>query len=180
MICEKCKIRDANIIYTEVVNGVKSEHNLCSTCAREMDLGPYSAIFEGEFPLGKLLSSLFGIGSAGSDEESKSSIACPTCGTTYAEFVKNSRFGCSDCYHVFDLLIGEKIKNLQSSDSHKGKVPKMAALRQKPDVTKQGEVKLSAEQQVGELKRRLKAAITVENYEEAARLRDEIHRLEDN
>ena len=30
MLCEKCKIREANIKYTEIINGVKTEHNLCS------------------------------------------------------------------------------------------------------------------------------------------------------
>lgn len=60
MLCEKCGIREANIKYTEVFNGVKTEHNLCAQCAKEMDLGPYSALIEGEFPLGKLLSKPFG------------------------------------------------------------------------------------------------------------------------
>ena len=58
MLCERCGIREANIQYTEVINGVKKEHHFCAQCAKEMDFGPYSAIFDGEFPLGKLLSGL--------------------------------------------------------------------------------------------------------------------------
>lgn len=42
MLCERCKIREANIQYTEVINGVKTEHNLCAQCARELDFGPLS------------------------------------------------------------------------------------------------------------------------------------------
>ena len=61
MLCERCKIREATIKYTEIVNGVKTEHNLCSHCAKELDLGQYSAILEGDFPLGKLLSGLLGL-----------------------------------------------------------------------------------------------------------------------
>ena len=38
MLCEKCKIREANIILTEVVNGIKTEHNLCSQCASQTQL----------------------------------------------------------------------------------------------------------------------------------------------
>ncbi len=115
MLCEKCRIREANIKYTEVMNGVKTEHNLCSQCAQEMDFGPYSAIIEGEFPLGKLLSSLLGLQPSAARQQKMDEVACPTCKTTYEEFVENSRFGCADCYHVFDLLIGEKIKKLQES-----------------------------------------------------------------
>ena len=36
MLCERCGQREANIRYTEVINGVRSEHNLCSQCAREI------------------------------------------------------------------------------------------------------------------------------------------------
>ena len=30
MLCERCKIREANIQYTEIVNGVKTEHHFCA------------------------------------------------------------------------------------------------------------------------------------------------------
>ena len=49
MLCERCKIREANIQYTEVINGVKTEHNFCAQCAKEMDFGPYSAILTASF-----------------------------------------------------------------------------------------------------------------------------------
>lgn len=179
MICEKCKVRDANIMYTEIVNGVKSEHNICSQCAKDMDLGPYSAIFDGEFSLGKLLSSLLGVNMAENENATNIGIACPNCGTSYDEFVKNSRFGCADCYNVFDLLLGDKIKNLQISDQHKGKIPKMVPTARKTQVTPLGEVKLSDDEEVENLRRKLKAAIAEEDYEEAAKLRDMIHGLED-
>ena len=121
MICEKCRIREANIKYTEVIGGVKTEHNLCSQCAQEMDFGQYSAIFDGEFPLGKLLSGLLGLSSPASRPQKAEEVVCPNCKTSYEEFISNSRFGCADCYHVFDLLIGEKIKKLQENASHTGK-----------------------------------------------------------
>ena len=54
------KIRETNIQYTEVVQGMRTEHHFCTQCAKELDFGHYSAIFDGEFPLGKLLSSLLG------------------------------------------------------------------------------------------------------------------------
>lgn len=123
MLCERCKIREANIQYTEVINGVKTEHNFCAQCARELDFGPYSAIFDSDFPLGKLLSGLLGIGGE-QKEDMAHQVVCPTCKTSYEEFIGNSRFGCPDCYGVFDLLISDNIRQMQGSDSHKGKHPR--------------------------------------------------------
>ena len=47
MLCERCKIREASIQYMEVINGVRTEHHFCTQCAKEMDFGAYSAIFDG-------------------------------------------------------------------------------------------------------------------------------------
>ncbi len=189
MLCERCKIREANIQYTEVIGGVKTEHNFCAQCAKELDFGPYSAIFDSEFPLGKLLSGLLGVMS--DEEEQKApQIVCPTCKTSYEEFIKNSRFGCPDCYGIFDLLIAENIKQLQGSDTHKGKRPanrrKIEPMSfQRKRVPEDGEdpVRQATEpvvdpaEQIRILDARLKEALVQEEYEIAAQCRDEIRRL---
>lgn len=182
MLCEKCRIREANIKYTEIINGMKKEHNLCSQCAKEMDFGPYSAILEGEFPLSMLLSSLLGLSDsdAAARQQKTEEVICPTCGTTYEEFIKNSRFGCADCYHVFDLLIGEKIKKLQDNASHTGKQPKMRAGKPpEAAVSSKGEMQFTREEQIRQLERRLKAALEAEDYEQAAVCRDQIRALKE-
>ncbi len=181
MLCEKCKIREANIKYTEVINGVKNEHNLCAQCAKEMDLGHYSAIFDGEFPLGKLLSALLGLEESSQKEDKLQQIMCPSCKTTYQEFVENSRFGCPDCYGVFDLLIGDKIKKLQGNGTHIGKKPKYQKIEA---LTREGEAgqpfaepELSRDEQLEILKAKLQEAVLKEEYQLAARYRDEIRSL---
>lgn len=180
MLCEKCKIREANIKYTEVLNGSKTEHNLCSQCAQEMDLGQYSAIIEGEFPLGKLLSSLLGLSATSLRPQRMEEVVCPTCGTTYEEFIENSCFGCGDCYHVFDLLIGEKIKKLQENSIHTGKQPRMKApTRTVSAVSSKGDMEFSQEEKIKLLENQLKTAIREENYEEAAVCRDKIKALKE-
>lgn len=200
MLCERCKIREANIQYTEVVNGVKTEHNFCAQCARELDFGPYSAIFDSDFPLGKLLSGLLGIGGE-QKEEMGHQVVCPTCKTSYEEFIKNSRFGCPDCYGVFDLLISDNIKQLQGSDTHKGKHPryhqKMAAGAgiaseaagangagmpgtaygtAAPSATGDPE---EIQEEIRVLQARLQEALKHEEYEMAAKYRDKIRELKE-
>ena len=191
MLCERCGIREANIKYTEIVNGVRTEHNFCAQCAREMDLGQYTAILDGEFPLGKLLSGLLGIQDYEEDADQRVNVACPTCHTTFEDFVENSRFGCPDCYGVFDLFIGDKIKQLQGSENHKGKRPKF----QSPSEQKRQEEigadlgaidengnpgedpKGQIQDQILRLEVRLKEALREEDYETAAVCRDQIKAL---
>ena len=203
MLCERCKIREANIQYTEIANGVRTEHNYCAQCAKEMDFGPYSAIFEGEFPLGKLLSGLLGVPGEEAEEEKTGQIICPTCGTSYDDFVKNSRFGCADCYSVFDLLIHDKIKQLQGNVRHTGKHPKFQKIKADPfhlasrdqpekgaaDMTSVSQeeqtlntdaaVENETQLQIRKLEARLREAVRAEEYEIAAECRDQIRALKE-
>lgn len=188
MLCERCKIREANIQYTEVINGVKTEHNFCAQCAKELDFGPYSAIFDSDFPLGKLLSGLLGVGES-QEHQRTHQVICPTCGTSYEEFVKNSRFGCGDCYGVFDILISDNIKQLQGSDTHKGKTPRYHFRRDQdtfsvgaPAGEEDGRDQVAGQQagqeeQLRILEAKLKEAIAKEEYEMAASYRDQIRSL---
>jgi protein arginine kinase activator len=181
MLCERCGIREANIRYTEIRNGVKTEHNYCSVCARELNFGPYSALIDGDFPLGKILSGLLGQPAATGQEDELSEISCPTCGTTYREFIDNSCFGCADCYHVFDPLIGEKIRKLQDSGTHTGKVPKMRpAAGSTSTVNQSGDLAFPTEEKIRQLNRQMQDAVKREDYEKAAECRDQINALKKN
>ncbi len=182
MLCERCKIREANIQYTEVINGTRTEHNFCAQCARELDLGQYSAIFDGEFPFAQFLSALLGAEVPDRKQDKYQQIACPTCGMTYEEFVNNSCFGCADCYNVFDVLIHDNIKQIQGSDCHTGKRPLyqetgggQAEGTEKETSPAGGDV--PAEERIRALERQLKDALRMEEYETAARCRDEIRAL---
>lgn len=181
MLCEKCGVREANIRYIEVVNGVKTEHYLCSECAREMDFSEYSAVFDGDDPIGRLLSGLLGVQLAvhPKKEEEWDQICCPACHTSYSEFVENSRFGCAQCYEVFDLLMRENVKKLQGSDTHTGKRPKFG--RKAEEVPKEAveKAELTPEEELKILQSKLKDAVSEEEFEEAARYRDAIRSLKE-
>lgn len=184
MICERCKIREANVQYTEVINGVKKEHHFCAQCAKEMDFGVYAAIFDGEIPLSKLLSGLLGIEDTNQVPDKLHQIVCPTCGTSYDEFVRDSRFGCGDCYSVFGPLLEDSLKQLQGSLIHTGKTPlfqqgdQPAGLRagRKESGVKE-EVPSDQEKEIFQWEAKLKEALRMEDYETAADCRDRIREL---
>jgi protein arginine kinase activator len=174
MLCEKCNSNEATIHYTEVINGVKNEHHLCSECAKDVDLGYYSELFDGEFPFANLIKGILsgsGLGQKNEDVNPLSQVVCTKCGMTYEEFTKEGRFGCAECYNVFGPLIVDNIKKIQGSSSHTGKRPSSSVQGNAVHETGKPENRLEILQQ------QLQNALKIEEYEEAARIRDEIKLL---
>jgi len=184
MLCENCHKNEATFHYRETINGVSTEHHLCAACAANTDSSNYTSILDA-FPftqlLGSLLGSIAGAGEALKEQDDNSKMVCPTCKMSYSEFVKNSIFGCPDCYDVFGLLITDKLKKLHGSDTHIGKRPlAYSDTAVKTDDNKNNiqtddaASKADITGQVEVLRRKLKEAVAIEDYEEAARLRDKI------
>lgn len=194
MLCERCKKREATILYREFgMNGERTELHLCESCARKMNIGSDLADFEDDLSFGVMLSAFF----TGQSEEKKvdyDRVICPDCKTRYTDFVRQSRFGCPSCYEVFDVLMRDNIKQLQGSDIHKGKRPKYG-LRMRPEsearemavnegseketsVAPASSPEVERRIQIRGLRVQLNAAVREENYVRAAEIRDRIRALE--
>ena len=155
MLCQYCKQNEATTHYKQTINGQTTELHLCPACAAKLTGnmtggGFFSGLFSSPF-------SAFDNGFALSGGRT-----CPTCGLTESELRRTGRVGCGACYEQFADILTPYIKKLQGATAHVGAVP----------------AQNTAEDPVKRLKERLKAAISDENYEEAAQLRDEIRRLE--
>lgn len=90
---------------------------------------------------------------------------CPVCKMTFEEFRSTGRLGCPRDYEVFKEELAPLLKSIHGSVRHMGKVP-----RRLPADTR-------AQTQVMQLRQELQQAIAVEDYERAARLRDQIDAL---
>ncbi len=185
MLCENCHKNEATFHYRETINGVSKEHHLCASCAANTDSSNYTSILDA-FPfsqlIGSLIGSIAGAGEALKEQDDNSKMVCPTCKMSYSEFVKNSIFGCPDCYDVFGLLITDKLKKLHGSDTHIGKRPlaysdTAGGDEEDKTVTSNAASKADITGRVEVLRRKLKEAVAIEDYEEAARLRDKINIL---
>jgi protein arginine kinase activator len=158
MICDICQKNSATVHLTEIVNDKVVEMHICQACAsfkaEELNV---------QFNISDFLGGLAGTESLRAD---KQSLRCKSCGFSYEDFKKKGRLGCSRCYSVFKQQLLPLLKKIHSSARHVGKVPGKA--RQK----------VSLELDVQELRKRLMRAIKLEEYEEAASLRDKIRKLE--
>ncbi len=162
MKCQKCGKYEANTHITEIINGKKSEMFLCQSCAQLADDKPsYFTGFETDF--NNLFSSLWPISKATSIPVP---LKCPNCGTSLSDIQKSGRFGCSECYTVFFDYIKKPLKEIHGNTKHVGKVPKRVLNNLK-------ETNL-----INQLKEELESAVKLQNFEEAAVLRDRIKDLE--
>ncbi len=160
MRCEICQNREATVHLTEITNGVRTETHLCEHCATEQGIAVKSHI-----PINELLSGLLSV--QPSDEElagmADREMSCPHCGFTLEQFREKAVLGCPNDYEVFEKSLLPLIKKAHDGKSHHcGKVPSRV-----PEDSKR-------QLRLAQLRRRLDEAVRSEDYELAAKLRDEI------
>jgi protein arginine kinase activator len=174
MLCDRCQKRDAKILYTEIINGVKKEQHLCEECATDYtSFQMEKPLMNSDLTLGDLLSTLLDTYTTADKKktgEPAPSVTCESCGTTYEEFIQKGRFGCAHCYESFHEQLGKTFKGIQGSDIHNGKRPKGF-------VTASSEHIMKDFTEIEKLSVKLQEAIEKEEFEDAARLRDLIKQM---
>lgn len=173
MLCDRCKTKDAKVLYTEIINGIKTEQHLCEECATDYtSFQMEKPLLNSDMTLNSLLSTLLGAyqnKTANKSGEKKKDLICEGCKTSYDEFLQRGRFGCSKCYKSFNAELGKTLRGIQGAEAHTGKRPK-GYVSHTGSILKD----LSEEER---LAFELQKAIEKEEYEEAARLRDLIRTL---
>lgn len=162
-MCEDCGKKPATFHMTEIINGKSKESHLCEECASKND----DFNFNPSFTIQNLLSGLLDMpNEADYKPEYIEDITCENCGTTYEEFKRNSKFGCSKCYDSFREKLEPLLKKIHGHDTHIGKFPKRTG----------GAIKIKKD--IDTLRKKLEKAVSDEEFELAAKLRDEIRNLQ--
>ena len=156
MQCMICKQNEAKVHLTQIVEDKMQKVDLCQECAEKKGVNDPAGFSLADLLLG--LGASQEMAQAGGGEE----IACPNCGFTQSDFKKAGRLGCSDCYRTFAEGLEGLLKTMHKGTKHVGKTP--VALKQSHDLSE----RLKA------LQKKLDRAISEENFENAAHLRDEI------
>ena len=172
MKCERCHQREATIHLSQTFQGKTVEQNLCETCARELGLETnFDSMFNDLFGQSLLGSNVFnttgGIPAFG--KPVTRDLACSHCGLTYEEFRKTGLFGCSHCYEAFADRLDQVFRRVQGGTRHVGH--KLSAPAGHAEQQLQ-------QQRLADLRTRQQQAVKEENYELAAKLRDEIKAIE--
>lgn len=155
MLCQLCDLRPATIHITEIVKDQKKVLDLCEECAQKKGLA------HGTGAIPSLLASLVG------ERAPAAATRCPDCGITFDEFRAKGRFGCPRDYEVFAAELAPLLEKIHAAKAHVGRLPGGVL----PDAGR--------EQLLRRLRRDLTRAVAEEQYEEAARIRDEIRQAEE-
>jgi protein arginine kinase activator len=157
--CKRCS-KPATLHITEIRSGAVQELHLCESCAQQYlnqdqdqdeagEPSEQSAAKEGE-----------------SANEEFDHLVCPNCGITFREFRQQGRLGCPHDYIAFAKELKPLLENIHNDTQHTGKFPKRA-----PHASQ-------LQYRLIKLRSELRSAIDEEEYETAARIRDEIQSLE--
>jgi protein arginine kinase activator len=156
--CQKCH-NPATLHITEVLGENQFEElHLCEQCANKY-------LYEPQQKMGA------NKGAAVEAREGEEGLfnqnECPHCGIKFVEFRNTGRLGCPHDYQAFREELVPLLENIHGEVRHCGKVPHR--LPQSKEM----------ESELMHLRNRLKQAVTKEDYEEAAKIRDSIKRLEE-
>jgi protein arginine kinase activator len=156
--CDKCG-KPATVHLTEIADGEKIEKHLCEDCAASEGI-----TVKANLPISQLLED-FILQSAGREETAD--LKCDVCGLSFGEFRQRGVLGCPNDYDAFSEALDPMLKQAQEGTvQHMGKLPRRGG---------SGQQKHAA---VLRLRAELKKAITAENYEKAAELRDRLKEME--
>ena len=138
---------------TTVINGESTTRHLCRDCLKKYKAGDLQAV------LAAVLANM------ASKTAQTPDIVCPRCGEKYAEFQKTGMLGCAECYHAFRRELTPIITRMQGRAQHAGRRPPVS------------EEEKARQTHMEELRALMEAAVAEENFEEAARLRDELRSM---
>ena len=191
MLCDNCGKREANVRYSENINGRRKELNLCEECSKKLgitnmnfnmpiDFSSFFGEFMEDFATPDFIPLLNQV----------KTLKCDQCGYTFDDIVNTGKLGCGNCYSVFEERLDPIIKRIQGSNKHVGRIGKIiddritkkheevnkTSEKQESNI-KENETKSEKQNKLEKLQEELKQAIKEERYEDAAKIRDQIKNL---
>jgi protein arginine kinase activator len=167
MLCEDCRQRVSTIIHVEKSGGEKRAVRLCQMCVEKRGI-PVPVLrnpIRVETILMDVLDHLDEDGTFDPRDLSDSEI-CTACGWSFGNLRETGLLGCPHCYSSFENKLMVLMQELHGSDSHLGKVYSDDGHR------------LDDEEDETILKAALEEAISMEEFEYAAQIRDRLRQIQ--
>ena len=174
MLCQQCGKNQATTFIKKNINGHITEQHLCQSCAAKQGLGSPLGWFQlggVDFGLDNFWGSLFAeptVRAVPAAAEQR----CTFCGRTFSQLAQTGKAGCATCYATFYDRLLPSLQRIHGQTRHVGKQPG------KPTVPVTLSGKSDVQSKIAALKKQLNQCIERQEYEQCARLRDEIRQLQ--
>lgn len=162
MVCQNCERSEATTHIKRLVNGDTAETHLCADCAAHLGYGDFFSGFG--LNLGELFGGILENGLP--EAKSAKTLRCSKCGCSFEDIVRDGKLGCAQCYTTFYDKLLPSLQRIHGRIEHNGKVSEIA------------EKSTKKKSRLEQLREDLNAAIEEQNFEQAAKLRDEIKGME--
>ena len=159
MKCQNCN-NTATVHLTEIKGGKKIEKHLCEQCAAQNE----GLAVKSHTPINELLTNFVLAHSGMATKEQAGQ--CDACGMSWSEFRQTGLLGCEHDYSQYEKDLTPLLQRAHEGATHHiGKVP-----------TRRGAsgVPMKRQIDVSKLRKELARAVESEDYERAAKLRDQI------
>ncbi len=160
---KQCSVCSKPAVYhvTVLKNGDVKELHFC-----EMHFHDYMEKPQTKSPVEAFVESLLPDSDLDERAAEDEQLICPNCGISYREFREKGRFGCPHDYETFRVRLLPLLENIHNETVHRGKSPKRAPLDSGNQL------------RLIQLRRNLTQSVELEDYEQAASIRDEIQKIE--
>lgn len=181
MKCDVCE-KEATVFLTQIINGQMTTVNLCEECSKAKGVTEET---------GFGLAEAFLTPSHRADDSLEA--VCNACGFTASQLKKIGRMGCPECYAAFRDGLDGLLRNMHKGTRHVGKRPsgQEAAAPQllprrrtavvpeaAPPPPPPPSTPVPPPVDINKLRADLDLAVKEERYEDAAKLKAEIERLQ--
>lgn len=160
MLCEECKVNEASYTVSVQVDEEITTRHLCGECMDKMN----ASIASGNIKslLSSILSAMTG---KATPDEARKEIVCPRCHTSLSQFTQSGRLGCPGCYEAFHQQLQPMLLQIHGRVQHAGRKPLHTEAAQRSRSRQEC------------LARQMEEAVAVEDFETAARIRDQLKAL---
>jgi protein arginine kinase activator len=185
MLCDNCGKNEVEVLIRQVIDEEVRNLSLCRSCAEKMGfISPLIPSITISFSIGESAPKHDGAPKQKKirkvqprrREQSLDAMCCPTCGLDFMSFRGTGILGCPVCYETFRGPLGVYLHKTQGAESHwiasdafrEIGVASLGVNDQMGILAKKEETRGN----ITRLKRELSEAISREDYERAAQLRD--------
>lgn len=180
MKCDNCE-NEATVHDTVLREGAWVEVHFCEACAAKQGIASAGTSLN-ELLTNFVLPQITGEAPKRPKPVKARTPVCPECGFTFEQFRQAGLFGCPTCYTAFEALLLPLLERAhEGAMQHVGKVPKRITEAAGGKETVEGARVLAERRERFEkeklLRRQLEDAVKAEQYELAAKFRDQLQKL---